>query len=417
MFTFTSLEVITSGSEEAREPSRTTPAAITNSIFITSVVYFCVSTAATLSLHKFPEKTLAVLPEVLQTLNVHGASAVISIGGISGLFASVIGVCFCLPRLLYAMSTDKLLCKLFSGVSSSGRLTPIAAVLSGIVVALTSLFLKLEILLQVVSIGTLLAYLGVAISVICMRYQPGTSAIGLYIEYDDFEEGNFMQCTDFTYANFELDASKSKGKMNYKATGHGTRLNSNKLPPQFGEKTKLTNGFSRYNKSFSFDDKITLDKALQKSTIYGKPKESTYTRLDSVISSTSNGSISGLLRLPSDVVLEPNDQTWRRVKIGLLVFILCSLLLCLFQKYVVFYLSSVWILVILILFLALLIAAMVLVARQPHNRTKFHFNTPYLPFIPLLSILVNVVLIAALPAECWIRFIIWMSIGKYEFLT
>ena len=413
MFTFTGLEAITSGSEETREPSRTTPSAITYSVFFTSLVYFCFSTAATLSLHKFPDKSMAILPEVIQSLNVHGASAVISIGGIFGLFASVIGTCFCLPRLLYAMSTDALLFKMFSGASSSGRLTSVGVICTGSVVALTSLLLRIEILLQVVSIGTLLAYLSVAISVICMRYQPDTATIGLYIEYADVDDANFMQCTDFTYANFELDASKSKGKMPYKHISYGgNRHKSNKTSRDFCEKTRLTNGFSRHNKSFSFDDKIKLDKALQHSSVYGTPQDNTYTRLDSMVSSTSNGSISGLLRLPSDVALEPTEQTWRRVKVGLVLFIVCSLVLCIVQTYIVQYLSTIWILVILIVFLPLLIVAMTLVARQPHNRTKFHFNTPYIPFIPLLSIFINVFLIAALPGECWIRFLVWMTIGK-----
>lgn len=415
MFTFTGLETISSGCEEAREPSRTMPTAITYSVFITSIVYFCVSTAATLSLHYFPDNTLLVLPEVLQSLNVHGASTVISIGGLFGLLASAISVCFCIPRLIYALSSDKLLCRTFSWVSSSGRLTPLCAVVTGGVVAISAMFVKMGPLLQVVSIGTLLAYISVGVSVICIRYQPGSGEIGLSIEHEDIDEANFMQCTDFTYADFHLDASKnSRSKLSYKNNSAINRLKENKFSKGFStEKSRLNNGFSRYNKSFSFDDKIRLDNALKQSEKYNYVKDSTYTRLDSVISSTSNGSISGLLRLPSDIALDPTEQTWRKAKIGLVLVILCSLSLCLVQKFLVEYVSSVWILVILFLFLGLHLAAVIMITRQPLNKTKFQFNTPYIPFIPILSIILNIFLLSALPIECWLRFLVWMTFGKY----
>lgn len=414
MFTFTGIETITSGSEEAKQPSRTTPSAITYSVYISSVVYFCVSTAATLSLHKFPGSTLAVLPEVLQTLNVHGASAVICIGGLLGLLASLVGVSYSVPRLLYAFSYDRMLCKVFSGVSSKGRLTVLGSLLCGCVVATVSLLLRTEILLHIVSIGTLLAYIAVAISVICMRYQPGTREIGLRVEYDEVDESNFMQCTDFTYANFQLDASKSNNFNAYRSGAMTNQLKLNALQREFkGEKTRLTNGFGRYNKSFSFDDKARLDKALKQSEMYNSTRDNTYTRLDSVISSTSNGSISGLLRLPSDIALEPTEQTWRKVKIGLVMFLVCSLVLCVIQTCVSMYLNSVWILVIIIVSLVCLTSAMVLVARQPQNRIKFYSNTPYVPFVPLLSIVLNTLLLASLPVQCWIRFSVWMCLGEF----
>ncbi|WAR14516.1 SL7A1-like protein [Mya arenaria] len=92
MFTFAGLEVVTSASEETREPSRTTPSAIMYTILITSVVYFSVSTSATLSLHLFPNATSTALPVVIGTLHIHGASSVIAVGGLIGLLASLIGL-------------------------------------------------------------------------------------------------------------------------------------------------------------------------------------------------------------------------------------------------------------------------------------------------------------------------------------
>lgn len=406
MFTFTNIETITSASEETKEPCRVSSSAITYSVFICSVIYFCISTAATLSLHHFPDDSLVALPKVLGNLHIHGASAVIAVGGIIGLTASLIGCLFYVARVVYSISKDRLLFGFLSKVTHNTQVPICSVFLSGFLTSLMALVLKFEILLQIVSLGTLLSYSVLAISVICLRYQSGT--VGLYVEYEDPDDLNFMQCTDFNYANFQLDANKSNTKMMSETTSR-----------HYEDQPKYSNGFTSgastlMRKSMSFDEKYKLDKISEERRYSQRPRDSTYTRLDSVISSTSNGSVSGLLRLPSDIILEPNDSTWRTAALGLLIFIICSCALSVITLYVefIFHLDSWWMLLVVFLFSILLISATVLIVRQPENRTKLYFRTPYVPFIPLLAILINVFLMASLSFMCWIRFIIWMTLGE-----
>ncbi|XP_060571804.1 cationic amino acid transporter 2-like isoform X2 [Ruditapes philippinarum] len=403
IFTFTNIEAITSASEEAKEPTRVTSSAITYSIFICSIVYFCISTSATLSLHHFPEDSLIALPHVLSNLHIHGASSVIAVGGLIGLLASLIGSLFYLTRQVYSISNDRLILKCLSRVSSKWNIPVYSVILLGLVSAIISLVLEFEILLQVVSIGTLLSYSVLAVSVICVRYQPGT--VGLYVEYEDPDDINFMQCTDFNYSHLQLDANKSNVSAEERFRG------CDKIP-------KHTNGYSTgasalIRKSVSFDDKYRLDRMSEQTNYYQSPRDSTYTRLDSVVSSTSNGNVSGLLRLPSDIVLEPTESTWKTAAIGLLIYITCSCVLSIITLYAEFllHLDSWWMLLIIFVFSILLISATVLIVRQPENRTKLYFRTPYVPFIPLLAILINVFLLASLSFMCWIRFLLWMALG------
>ncbi|MFT7818501.1 high affinity cationic amino acid transporter 1-like [Arapaima gigas] len=49
--------------------------------------------------------------------------------------------------------------------------------------------------------------------------------------------------------------------------------------------------------------------------------------------------------------------------------------------------------------------------RQPESRTKLSFKVPLVPFIPVISMFVNIYLMMQLDKGTWIRFSIWMAVG------
>lgn len=49
--------------------------------------------------------------------------------------------------------------------------------------------------------------------------------------------------------------------------------------------------------------------------------------------------------------------------------------------------------------------------RQPESKTKLSFKVPLLPFIPVISMFVNVYLMMQLDRGTWIRFSVWMALG------
>jgi len=63
------------------------------------------------------------------------------------------------------------------------------------------------------------------------------------------------------------------------------------------------------------------------------------------------------------------------------------------------------------LFAFVLVSLGVLVLRHTQPQRRRSFRTPWVPLVPLLSILCCLVLMASLPIETWVRFLVWLFIG------
>ena len=60
------------------------------------------------------------------------------------------------------------------------------------------------------------------------------------------------------------------------------------------------------------------------------------------------------------------------------------------------------------------IVSLVAIQLQPQNSAKFPFMVRCVPYIPALTILINVVLLANLNRMTYVRFGVWMTIGRFR---
>lgn len=76
-----------------------------------------------------------------------------------------------LPRILYSMSSDGLIFSVFKRVNKQTQVPVNATLLSSFLAAIMALIFDLQQLIEMLSIGTLMAYTIVAVSILLMRYR------------------------------------------------------------------------------------------------------------------------------------------------------------------------------------------------------------------------------------------------------
>lgn len=95
-----------------------------------------------------------------------------SVGALCGMTTTLFGSLFSLPRTMYSMANDGLLFGFLGRINERTQVPMWNLVISGLFSALIALVFDLQHLVEFMSIGTLLAYTIVAVSVILLRYLP-----------------------------------------------------------------------------------------------------------------------------------------------------------------------------------------------------------------------------------------------------
>ncbi len=95
---------------------------------------------------------------------------VVSAGALAALLASMFGSMFPMPRIAYAMAKDGLIFRFFASMNSRG-VPACANFWLSLTAAFCALYFSLEVLVEMMSIGTLLAYTLVDACVLILRYQ------------------------------------------------------------------------------------------------------------------------------------------------------------------------------------------------------------------------------------------------------
>ncbi|KAM7389428.1 hypothetical protein PAMP_023409 [Pampus punctatissimus] len=384
-YAFVGFDCIATTGEEVRNPQRAIPIGIVVSLTVCFLAYFGVSAALTLMMPYYLLDEKSPLPMAFEYVGWSPAKYVVAVGSLCALSTSLLGSIFPMPRVIYAMAEDGVLFKVLarinpktktpliatmtSGVVAgesrgasillgsmfplprilfamardgilfkfmskvSKRQSPVAATMAaGTTAAIMAFLFDLKALVDMMSIGTLLAYSLVAVCVLILRYQPdgamerraGTGEK----EYLSSEEG-------------ESDLTESESHLNMLKGGNST-LQTVLHPP-----------------------------------------------------------------------VSPSERSSSVVNMSICVLVL---LVCVASYLTTYHNNAiidmqVWILASLAVFLLLFSGCIFMICRQPQTTKKVSFMVPLLPFLPILSIFVNIYLMVQLSGDTWVRFSVWMAVG------
>ncbi|KAG5263418.1 hypothetical protein AALO_G00264630 [Alosa alosa] len=389
-YAFVGFDCIATTGEEVKNPQKAIPIGIVVSLLICFLAYFGVSAALTLMMPYYLLDEKSPLPMAFEYVGWGPAKFVVAVGSLCALSTSLLGSIFPMPRVIYAMAEDGVLFKALARINpktktpliatmSSGvvaeccvdfelvnpffvssllgsmfplprilfamardgllfkflskvskRQSPVAATMAaGSTAAIMAFLFDLKALVDMMSIGTLLAYSLVAACVLILRYQP--------------------------------DAAIGRSRVNGDMEGEA--------------ESELTESESHLNM-------LNKDRALTLNSLF-KPS------------------------------LLPTEQTSTVVNtaVGVIVVVVCiiSTLTTHYQHAIVA--MEPWVLGVLAASVGVFIICVFIICKQPQTSRKVSFMVPLLPFLPILSVFVNIYLMVQLSGDTWIRFSIWMAVG------
>jgi APA family basic amino acid/polyamine antiporter len=168
-FAYIGFDAVSTAAQEARKPDRDMPIGILGSLIICTVLYILVSGTLT-GLVKYDQ--LNVPDPIAVGIDVTGVrwgSMLVKLGAICGLSSTMVVMLLGQSRVFFSMSKDGLLPKWASAVHPRFRTPYLSSIFVGLFVATFASIIPISVLGELVSIGTLLAFVIVCAGVWILR--------------------------------------------------------------------------------------------------------------------------------------------------------------------------------------------------------------------------------------------------------
>ena len=168
-FAYIGFDAVSTAAQEAKNPQKDMPIGILGSLVICTALYLLVSGLLTATVHYSRLNIGAPVSLAIRETGVHWGSYIVNAGALAGLSTVMLVMLLGQSRVFYSMAHDGLLWKWAGDIHPKFRTPYKSTAVVGVLVALTGSLLPIGVLGEMVSIGTLMAFVIVCAGVWVMR--------------------------------------------------------------------------------------------------------------------------------------------------------------------------------------------------------------------------------------------------------
>lgn len=172
-FAYIGFDAVSTAAQEARNPQKDMPIGILGSLVVCTILYILVAFVMTGIVRYDLLNDPAPIAVAVNTAGegLEWLRPLIKIGAIAGLSSVILVMLMGQPRIFYSMSKDGLLPQNFSKVHKKFKTPYITTIVTGVIAMFVAGLFPISILGELVSIGTLLAFVIVCLGVLVLRYK------------------------------------------------------------------------------------------------------------------------------------------------------------------------------------------------------------------------------------------------------
>ncbi|ESQ47418.1 hypothetical protein EUTSA_v10027685mg [Eutrema salsugineum] len=171
-FAYIGFDSVASMAEEVKNPQRDLPLGIGLSLLLCCSLYMMVSIVIVGLVPYYAMDPDTPISSAFASHGIQRAAYLIALGAVMALCSTLMGSILPQPRILMAMARDGLLPSFFSDVNQRTQVPVKGTITTGFCAAILAFFMDVSQLAGMVSVGTLVAFTMVAVSVLILRYVP-----------------------------------------------------------------------------------------------------------------------------------------------------------------------------------------------------------------------------------------------------
>lgn len=157
-FAYIGFDAISTTAEECKNPQRDLPRGMIYSLIICTIIYVLLALVLTGMVNYSKLDVGDPLAFVFQEVNLNWIAGIVAVSAVIATASVLLVFQIGQPRIWMAMSRDGLLPAVFSKIHPKYRTPSFSTILTGAVVAIPALFLNMNVVIDLTSVGTLFAF-------------------------------------------------------------------------------------------------------------------------------------------------------------------------------------------------------------------------------------------------------------------